>query len=66
MTKLSPLEPEFETTEEAQAYEAWLKAKVAAVIARDGPKLPHDMAMAETRALIEDRKRRDAEARLGS
>jgi hypothetical protein len=64
MTKLSPLESEFETTEEEAAYEAWLRAKIGAVIAKDGPKIPHDEVMAEMRELIEQ-KYRDAASRMG-
>lgn len=62
MTNLSPLESEFETTEEEAAYEAWLRAKVAAVLAKDGPSLPHADAMTELRALIE--RKRHAASRL--
>lgn len=63
MTKLSPLESEFETTEEEAAYEAWLRAKVAAALASTEPEVPHDEVVAEMREVIEQA-RRDATARL--
>lgn len=63
MTKLSPIESEFETTEEAEAHEAWLREKIARVLAKDGAEIPHDEVMAEMREIIEQ-KRRDAAARL--
>ncbi|UZK67358.1 type II toxin-antitoxin system RelB family antitoxin [Sphingomonas sp. M1-B02] len=62
MTKLSPIESEFETTEEADAYDAWFRAKIAAALASTKPTIPHDEVMAETRALIQAK--RDAAARL--
>ena len=63
MTKLSPIE--FESTEEEAAYEAWLRAKVAASLASDEPDIPHDDAMAELDEVIEQA-RRDAATRLAS
>jgi hypothetical protein len=57
------LESEFETTEEAEAYEAWLRAKVAAVLAKPGARIPHDEAVAQLRELIE--RKRNATSRLG-
>lgn len=53
MTKLSPIESEFATTEEAEAYDAWLRAEVEASLADPRPGIPHDQVMAELRALIE-------------
>lgn len=59
MTKLSPIESEFATTEEAEAYDAWFRAKVEKSLADTRPPIPHDQVMAEMRALI-DRRRKKA------
>ncbi|MFW2829291.1 stability determinant [Sphingomonas sp. ID0503] len=53
MTKLDPLVSEFATTEEAEAHDAWVRAKVARAIASDKPRVPHDQVVAEVRAIIE-------------
>jgi hypothetical protein len=58
MAKLSPIESEFATTEEAEAYDAWLRAQVEASSADPRPSIPHDQVMAELRARIEARKAR--------
>ena len=59
MTKLSPIESEFATTEEAEAYDVWFRAKVEKSLADTRPPIPHDKVMAEMRALI-DRRRKKA------
>ena len=61
MTKLSPIVSEFETEEEAAAYDAWLRAKVAASLADPRPPVPHDEAMARIRAHIRKRSGRSSE-----
>lgn len=53
MTKLTPIESEFATTQEAEAYDAWFRAKVEASLADTTPPIPHDQVMAELRAIIE-------------
>jgi hypothetical protein len=53
MTKLSPIVSEFETTEDAEAYDTWFRAKVAAAMNDPRPSVPHDEAMARIRAVIE-------------
>ena len=63
MSKLSPLESEFATTEEAEAYDRWLHQKVERAMTDERPKTAHDEAMAKTRALIEEKRR--AASRLG-
>ena len=60
MNRHSPPSSGFGSPEEAAAYEEWLKAKVAASLAEEGPSIPHDEVMAEMRAIIE-RKGRPAE-----
>ena len=58
MTALSPIVSEFATEEEAEAYDKWLRAKVAASLADGKPTIPHDVVMVEARAIIERRKKR--------
>ena len=53
MNKQSPIVSEFATEEEAAAYDAWLRQKVAASLADPRPPVPHDEVMAEMRAIIE-------------
>lgn len=52
MNKLSPIVSEFETEEEAQAYDRWFRAKVEASLADPRPSVPHDEAMARIRAKL--------------
>lgn len=52
MTKLSPIVSEFETEEEAAAYDRWFRAKVEASLADTRPGIPHDEVMAEMRRII--------------
>jgi hypothetical protein len=53
MPDLSPIVSEFATTEDAEAYDLWFRARVQASL--DDPRLsiPHDEAMARVRAKIE-------------
>lgn len=53
MTKLSPIVSEFATTEEAEAYDVWFRAKVEKAMASTEPGVPHEQVMAEMRAIIE-------------
>ena len=55
MTKLSPIVSEFETEEEAEAYDKWFRAKVEAALADPRPGIPHDEVMAEMRKLIAEK-----------
>ena len=57
MMTLSPLESEFASTEEAEAYGRWFRVKVEAALASTGAKIPHDKAMAQVRVLIESKRR---------
>lgn len=52
-TILSPIESEFPTVEEAEAYDRWFRAKVQASIDDPRAPLPHDQVMTEMRELIE-------------
>lgn len=60
MTKLTPIESEFATTEEAEAYDAWFRAEVEKALADPRPGIPHDQVMAELRAMIEAKKAKPA------
>lgn len=53
MTKLSPIESEFASTEEAEAYDAWFRAKVQAALDSKEPGIPHDEAMAYIKRKLE-------------
>ncbi len=53
MPALSPIESEFASTEEAEAYDAWFRAKVQESLDDPGPGIPHDQIMAEMKALID-------------
>ena len=56
MTKLSPIESEFATTEDAEAYDVWFRSKVQAALDSKKPGIPHDQVMAEMRQLIADKR----------
>ncbi|EGJ4977009.1 antitoxin [Escherichia coli :H19] len=51
-TALSPMVSEFETVEQENSYNEWLRAKVAANLADLRPAIPHDEVMAEMENLI--------------
>ena len=53
MAELSPHVSEFATTDEAEAYDRWFRAKVRASLADPRPSVPHDEAMTRVRATIE-------------
>ena len=53
MGKLSPIESEFGSTEEAEAYERWFRAKIEASLADPRPPVPHATVMAELNDLID-------------
>ncbi len=59
MARLDPNISEFATTEEAEAYDAWFRAKVEKSLADTRPPISHDDAMAHVKAII-DRKRKTA------
>lgn len=50
---LSPLISEFETLEQQDSYNAWLRAKVTASLADSRPVVAHDEVMAEADSLID-------------
>ncbi|WP_260599355.1 stability determinant [Sphingomonas endolithica] len=61
MAKLSPIESKFGSTEEAEAYDVWFRAKVQRALDSKEPGIPHDEVMAEMRALIESHRRNAAD-----
>ena len=63
MSTLSPIESEFATTEEAEAYDRWFHARVETALADKRPKIPHDEAMSQIRQIIGNKRR--AASRLG-
>ena len=58
MNDPSPVGSEFESTEEAEAYLRWLKAKVAESLADDRPAIDHEEAMKRVRAIIKAKARK--------
>ncbi len=58
MAKLSPIESEFETTEEADAYDAWFRAKVEKAMISTESGIPHDQVMAMVQEIIEQHRTR--------
>ena len=58
MNKLTPIESEFETSEEAAAHDAWFRAKVEKAMASTKPRIPHDQVMAMAQAVIDKHKRK--------
>lgn len=52
MPALSPIESEFASTEEAEAYDAWFRAKVQEALDDTRPDVPHDEAVARVKAKI--------------
>lgn len=59
MGKLSPIESEFSTAEEAEAHDRWFREKVRKALKSDKPPVPHKQVIEEAREIIE-RKRRAA------
>ncbi|MEP7223188.1 MAG: stability determinant [Novosphingobium sp.] len=55
MNEFSPIVSEFETAEQAEAYDLWFKAKVQASLNDGRPCIPHDEVVAEMRKLIAER-----------
>ncbi len=58
MGKLSPIESEFGSTEEAEAYEQWFRANVEASLADPRPLASHAEVMAELDDIIDRAERR--------
>ncbi len=56
----SPIESEFATTEEAEAYDRWFRAKVRTSLEDPRPTHSHAEVMAALREIIEARRDTDA------
>lgn len=52
MSRLDPIVSEFATTEEAEAYDAWFRAKVQEALDDPRPPIPHDEAVARLDAVL--------------
>ncbi|MDR3479920.1 MAG: antitoxin [Burkholderiaceae bacterium] len=61
-TALSPIVSEFDTAEQAESYDRWLRAKVQRSLEDPRPSIPHDQVMAKVQAII-DAKRKENAAR---
>jgi hypothetical protein len=57
MGKLDPIISEFETEEDAAAYDIWFRAQVEAGLRDNEPTIPHERVMAEMRQLIAGKRR---------
>ncbi|MDK2766862.1 type II toxin-antitoxin system RelB family antitoxin [Sphingomonas sp.] len=64
MGKLDPIYSEFETEEEAQAYDTWFRAQVEAALASNKPRIPHEEVKARIREILDGKRR--VESSLGS
>lgn len=53
---LDPRVSEFETQDQADSYDLWLRAKVQAAIDDSRPRIPHDQVMARMDARIAELK----------
>jgi len=58
MAKLSSMKSEFAISEEAEAYDAWFRAKVEAAMMSTEPGIPHDQVMAMVQEIIEQHRPR--------
>lgn len=54
---LSPIVSEFETQEDADAYDAWFRAKVQKSLDSKLPLIPHDQVKAEIQAMLVARRK---------
>lgn len=57
---LDPIVSEFDTQEQANAYDAWFRAKVREALDCKEPSLPHDAAMAHVDQLIAEKRKQRA------
>ena len=60
MAQLDPIVSEFATTEEAEAYDAWFRAKVEAAMAGSSPGISHDEVVRRVQATIERNRQKRA------
>jgi hypothetical protein len=60
MPALDPIVSEFASTEEAEAYDAWFRAKVREALDDSRPGIPHEQVMAEMQAIIDGKAKPEA------
>jgi len=53
----SPIESEFATAEDAEAYDRWFRTRVQEAIDDPHPSIPHDEVMAKMRAIIASKRK---------
>lgn len=53
MPALSPIESEFVSTEEAEAYDLWFRARVQEALDDPRPGIAHDQVKADMQAIID-------------
>ncbi|WP_409017844.1 stability determinant [Caballeronia sp. LZ033] len=53
-TKLDPLIFEYDTKEDAEAYDVWFRKKVPEELDDQGPDIPHEAVMDETDRIIQE------------
>lgn len=53
MAKLDPIVSEFDTEEEAEAYDRWFREQVEAALKETGPGIPHAEVKARTKAILD-------------
>jgi len=53
MPALSPIESEFASTEEAEAYDVWFRAKVREAMDDTTPPIPHDEVVRRVKSTIQ-------------
>lgn len=58
MAKLDPIISEFDTEEDAEAYDKWFREQVEAGLRSTKPRVPHAEVKARTKAILD--KYRDA------
>ncbi len=67
-TALSPIESQFATTDEAEAYDVWFRAKVEKSLEiadrPDSARISHDEIMSKARTRIEAKMKENATRRL--
>lgn len=64
LNQLDPLISEFATQADADSYDAWFRAKVQEALDSKKPRIPHDEAMANVRAMLESRRQNRAASQV--
>jgi hypothetical protein len=60
MARLDPIVSEFATTEEAEAYDVWFRARVQEALDDPRPPVPHDEVVKRVKATIERNRQKRA------